>query len=204
MVLALRTNTTPTINHWHQERWLGENPRMVLATIKRLKTRTKAAEDRRTAHFIVAIAYNKSVILAEQYEGNLNGQKFANFVREQFPTVFENSCNKKSKLFLQDGDPSQNSRKAKEAIAAVGARKFTIPARSPDLNPIENVFHNVKRQLQDDALSKQITKETYSQFCARIKATLLNYPPEIIDRTIASMDRRIDMVIRQRGQRIKY
>ena len=36
----------------------------------------------RTAHFIVAIAFNKGVILAEQYEGNLNGQKFADFVRE--------------------------------------------------------------------------------------------------------------------------
>lgn len=158
----------------------------------------------RTAHFIVAIAYNKGVILAEQYEGHLNGQKFADFVREQFPILFENSSNKKGKLFLQDGDPSQNSRKAQEAIAAVGAKKFTIPARSPDLNPIENIFHNVKRQLQDDALSKRITKETYSQFCARVKATLLNYSPEIIDRTITSMDRRIDMVIKSKGQRIKY
>lgn len=84
--------------------------------------------------------------------------------------------------------------KAQEAIAAVGGRKFTIPARSPDLNPIENIFHNIKRQLQDDALSKRITKETYTQFCARIKATLLNFSPEIIDRKIASMDQRIDMM----------
>ena len=59
-------------------------------------------------------------------------------------------------------------RKVQDAIAAVDARKFAIPARSPDLNPIENVFHNVKRQLQDDALSKRITKEPYSQFCARV------------------------------------
>ena len=68
-------------------------------------------------------------------------------MREQFLTVFENSCKKKSKLFLQDGDPSQNSRKVKEAIAAVGAQKFTVPARSPDLNPIENVFHNVQEAI---------------------------------------------------------
>ena len=105
---------------------------------------------------------------------------------------------------MQDGDPSQNSRKAQDAIAVVGARKFAIPARSPDLNPIENVFHTVKRQFQDDALSKRINKEPYSQFCARVKQTLLNYSPEIIDRTIASMDRRIDMVIKSKGQRIKY
>ena len=66
----------------------------------------------RTAHFIVGIAFNKGVILAEQYEGNLNGQKFADFVREQFPTLFENSSNKNGKLFLQDGDPSQKQPKS--------------------------------------------------------------------------------------------
>ena len=66
------------------------------------------------------------------------------------------------------------------------------------------LHHNVKRQLQDNALSKRITKETYSQFCARVNSTLLNYSPEIIDRTIESMDRRIDMVIKSKGQRIKY
>lgn len=90
------------------------------------------------------IAYSKGVILAEQYEGHLNGQKFADFVREQFSTLFQNSSNKKGKLFLQDGDPSQNSRKAQDAIAAIGARKFTIPARSPDLNPIETFFTMLK------------------------------------------------------------
>ena len=142
--------------------------------------RTKAVGEEQQ-FFFVAIAHNKGVILAEQYKGHLNGHKFADFVREQFPTLFENSCNKKGKLFLQDGDPSQNSRKAKLAMSAVG----------PDMNPIENVFHNVKRHLQDDALSKQITKETYSQFCRRVKATSLNYSPDIIDRTIESMDKRI-------------
>ena len=95
---------------------------------------------------------------------------------------------------MEDGDPSQNSQKA---------RKFTIPARSPHLNPIENVFHNVKKQLQDDALSKRITKETYSQFFAQVKTTLLNYSSEIIDRTIISTYGRIDLVIKTKGQRIR-
>ena len=158
----------------------------------------------KTAHFFVAIAYKKGVILAEQYEGQLNGQKFAEFVREQFPTLFERSSNPKGKLFLQDGDPSQNSRKAREAMYQVGAKKFSIPPRSPDLNPIENVFHNIKSQMRDDAFNKRITNETYSQFCARVKDTLLNYPTEIIDRTIMSMDKRIDLVIKAKGQRIRY
>ena len=90
----------------------------------------------KTANLFVAIAYQKGVILAEQYEGQLNGQNFAEFVREQFPTLFERSSNPNGKLFLQHGDPSQNSRKAQEAMYQVGAKKFSIPPRSPDLNPI--------------------------------------------------------------------
>ncbi len=158
----------------------------------------------KTANFIVAIAYNRGVILAEQYEGNLNGEKFANFIREQFPSLFEKSSNPKGKLFLQDGDPSQNSMKAQNAMRSVRAKKFSIPARSPDLNPIENVFNNIKTQLREDALCRRITRETYDQFCERVRHTLLNYPAKIIDKTIETMEKRIDMVIKAKGQRIKY
>ena len=158
----------------------------------------------KTAHFFVAIAYGRGVLLAEQYEGNLTGEKFATFVREQFPRLFEMSSNPKGKLFLQDGDPSQNSRKAQVAMSEVGARKLAIPPRSPDINPIENVFHNVKRELRDYALQNNLTHETYPAFCARVKNTLLNFSPEIIDKTIASMDKRMKMIVTSKGQRIKY
>ena len=62
----------------------------------------------RVANFVVAVAYNKGEICCEQYLGNMNGQLFADFIRENFPQMFEHSTNPKVKLFLQDGDPSQN------------------------------------------------------------------------------------------------
>ena len=156
------------------------------------------------AHFMVAIAYGKGVILAEQYEGNINGQKFADFVRDKFPDLFERSVNTRGKLFLQDGDPSQNSRKAMTAIYEVHARKFSIPARSPDLNPIENIFNNVKNMLYEQALERYITRENFIDFSERVRNTLLTFSPDVIDRTINSMDNRISLIIRSRGQRIKY
>ena len=100
--------------------------------------------------------------MAEQYEGQLNGKRFAEIVREQFPNLFERSSNAMGKTILEDGNPSQNSCKAQEAMCQGGAWKFSIPACSPDLNPIENLFGNVKLQLQDDALHKMITHEMYS------------------------------------------
>ena len=109
----------------------------------------------------VAIAYGHGAVLREQYEVQLTGQFFANFVREYFENAFENSSNPRGKLFLQDRDPSQNSLKAKNAIFDIGARMLSIPPRSPDINPIENFFHLMKKQLNKDALEQNITQESY-------------------------------------------
>ena len=86
------------------------------------------------AHFMAAIAYGKGVIAAEQYHGRINAEKFSSFVCEHFAGMFKKSANPRGKLFLQDDYPSQNSVKAGSAWDEVGARKFTIPARNPDLN----------------------------------------------------------------------
>lgn len=69
----------------------------------------------RTAKFFVAISYSKGVVLCEQYVDRLNGPMFNRFVRNNFPTAFERSSNPTNMLFLQDGDPSRKSAKAKEA-----------------------------------------------------------------------------------------
>lgn len=158
----------------------------------------------RVAHFMAAIAHGKGVVLCEQYHGKLNGQSFAEFIREHFPRVFKNSANPKGKLFLQDGDPSQNSKKARDAMDSIGAKKFSIPPRSPDLNPIENIFHQVKGKLYDDALERNIQKERFKNFSERVKQTIEGLSVQSIDKTISSMDKRIGLVIKARGQRIKY
>ena len=118
--------------------------------------------------------------------------------------MFKKRVNPRGKLFLQDGDPSQNSVKARSTWDEIGARKFTIPARSLDLNPIKNLFHIVKRRLHQDALDQQITREDFAAFSARIKTTLETIPIDVVDRTILSMGKRINEIIKRKGQRIKH
>ena len=158
----------------------------------------------RQAHFMVGIGYGRGVVLCEQYEGRLNGEKFAEFVRTSLPQAFADSPNPRGKLFLQDGDPSQNSKKAKDALVSIGARKFTIPPRSPDLNPIENMFHLVKEKLMEDAIETSIDFENWVDFCSRVSTTIKNFPTAILDKTIESMETRIDLVIKSKGERTKY
>ena len=164
----------------------------------------KEGTGRKMAKFFVAIAYGKGVIKCEPYEGHVNGAMFSEFIRTHFNDMFRKSANPEGKLFLQDGDPSQNSALAHLAIDFVGGKLFQIPARSPDLNPIENIFHIVSKQLHNDAQQKNITKESFEQFQRRVCFTLENVSGETIDKTIESMGRRINLVIESKGIRTKY
>ena len=57
------------------------------------------------AHFIVPIAYNRGVVLCEQYHEPFTWEYFTNFIRAHFDDTFSNTQNPSHKLFLQDGDP---------------------------------------------------------------------------------------------------
>ena len=61
----------------------------------------------------------------------------------------------RSRLWLQDSDPSQNSAVARMAMKSVRAKLLSIP---PDINPIENLFHLIKRQLNNDAIAQNINR----------------------------------------------
>ena len=79
-----------------------------------------------------------------------------------------------------------------------------IPPRSPDLNPIENIFNIVSRKLEKDALDGGITCESYAEFCDRVQRTIYSISQELIDKTIESMNGRITDVIGNNGERLKY
>ena len=89
---------------------------------------------------------------------------------------------------------------------SIGCRLFKIPPRSPDLNPIENVFHLIGKQLKKDALENNLQRESYAQYCDRVKRSVLAFPAHVIDKTIGieSMPRRIAQIIKVKGQRTKY
>jgi len=151
---------------------------------------------------MVAISYKEGLLLCDQYE-KLNGEYFSSLVKKEFERMFVKS-NKRSRLWIQDGDPSQNSALAQKEFRKVRSKLLSIPPRSPDLNPIENFFHIVRRSLDKDALKRNITRESYDEFSTRVRDIIFNVPKELINKTIESLPRRIDMILKSKGQRLKY
>lgn len=166
----------------------------------------KEGSNGKMANFFVAIAYNKGVVMCKQYPWTVTGERFAKFIENVFPQTFD-TCGHSSPVgqyFLQDGDPRQTSVAAQKAWQSLGCDMFSIPARSPDLNPIENIFNTVRKQLRNEVLAQQITNESYNQFSKRVAKTLKNFPVEQINKTIESMPNRLKMVVKGKGNRTKY
>jgi hypothetical protein len=90
------------------------------------------------------------------------------------------------------------------AINQIECQLHKIPARSPDLNPIENFFHILKKSLENEAIEQQITKETFSDFTQRVLRCIDTLDTSILDRTIESMPKRVNAILLSKGRRIKY
>ena len=156
-------------------------------------------------HIMAAIAYGKGFILSVPYV-KLNGQFFNSFIREHFNITFARAGPRLRgrRLFLMDNDPSQTSKVALSALEKIEAELHKIPPRSPDLNPIENIFHVVKSMLRREAIARNIVSETFEEFQTRVSLALDSVPVDLIDRAIESMPKRIQAVLDSKGHRTKY
>ena len=91
----------------------------------------KAGVGSRTAHFFVSISYGKGVIACDPYE-KLDRETYARYVDNRFPELFRRSCAPEGNIFLQDGDPSQNSAIAHQIMSDRGlAFLHTAPTATP-------------------------------------------------------------------------
>ncbi len=133
----------------------------------------------------------------------MNGDYLADFLGRDFQTIVDNS-GKETCLWVQDGDPSQNSNKSKQAQEEVNSQVFPITAISPDLNPIVNLFKITKDLFREKAISRNIVSETKAEFEARIRRMSLSIPIEMIDRIILSMNKRLHKIIANKGNRLKH
>ena len=163
----------------------------------------KAGHGGKVAGFFFAISFGEGICYCKYYK-KPSGKLFAEFIEHDFLEIFKSKGNPTGNVFVQDGDPSQNSNTAKTALDKIGAAQFSIPPRSPDLNPIENAFNLVEKKVSSDAVKYSISKKSYAKFVQRVENTLLCYPIEAIDDIIKFMPKRISQVTQSKSHCLKY
>lgn len=92
---------------------------------------------------LVAALRHDGIVAPCVFDGPINGQSFLAYVREFLvPTLRPND------IVVLDNLGSHKGSEVREAIRAAGARLVFLPAYSPDLNPIEQVFAKIKTLLR--------------------------------------------------------
>ena len=99
----------------------------------------------KTSTFLAGLRHNR-IVAPLVLDGAINGQSFTTYI-EQFlaPTLVPGD------VVVADNLGSHKVAPARHAIEARGATLLFLPAYSPDLNPIEQVFAKLKQLLRSAA-----------------------------------------------------
>ncbi len=119
----------------------------------------------RTTTFLAALRHDR-IDAPCVIDGPINGAAFLSYV-EQFlvPTLSPGD------IVVFDNLGSHKSRAVRDAIKAAGAHRLFLPAYSPDLNPIEQVFAKLKHML------RKARERTIDELWHRIGELLYCFPP---------------------------
>ncbi len=101
-------------------------------------------------------------------------------------------------IFQQDLAPAHTAKGTKSWFNDHGVTVLDWPANSPVLNPIENLWGIVKRQMKDTRPNNA------DELKATVKETWASIPPQQRHKLITSMPRQIEAVIKAKGAPTKY
>jgi len=180
--------TTPKAKSWKKK-----NESLVV-------TRKGKKEGIKSARFLVGITHGLGITVIDEVPPQMNGHYFAYMIRLNHlePGLTQH------RRVLQDNDKVQNSQVAKKRFAEKNITLVKIPPRSPDVNVIENLFNQIRMELNQQAKSIQKTKETMDEFKERVKRTTSSYSIQKVNNLIDSLPRRMDALVKAKGTRLKY
>jgi transposase len=103
-------------------------------------------------------------------------------------------------VFQQDNDPKHKSKKATNWLNDSGLEVMVWPPQSADLNPIEHLWHYLKKRLAEYEVPPRSIQELWE----RVQKEWDKIPASVYQNLIESMPRRIQAVLEAKGGYTKY
>ncbi|GFT18363.1 transposable element Tcb2 transposase [Trichonephila clavipes] len=131
--------------------------------------------------------------------GTMTGQRYIDEVLLPHVRLFRGAVGDKF-VFMDDNATCHRTLSVQDCLDSEGIQRLVWPSRSPDLNPIENVW---------DALERQVVDRNYPP---TNKNTLIRalteewgkLPQQLLDNVVQSMVRRVECCITLHGGHIPY
>jgi hypothetical protein len=138
---------------------------------------------------------------AAKVDGGVNGELYREILADELMKTVEYYGFETDKvIFQQDNAPAHVAQQTKKWFEVHGISLLDWPAQSPDLNPIENLWSYLKKELCKFEQPASGVHELWS----RTQEIWDKISVELCHNLIASMPRRIKAVIKAKGGHTKY
>ncbi|KAF4622542.1 hypothetical protein D9613_008979 [Agrocybe pediades] len=134
--------------------------------------------------------------------GGMNSKRYREQVLDPVLKSFYKRVSKKQDgvEFQQDNAPSHRSKTTRQWFSDNQVRLFYHPPNSPDLNPIERVWWEIKKRLKD----REQIPTTAEQLIVAVKEIWNELPVQEIDKHIDSMGKRAKAIFATKGGHIPF
>lgn len=134
-------------------------------------------------------------------EGMMNAAQYLKVLKNRLlPQMKEWFCEGENHVFMHDNAPCHKAKVVTKFLAEENVDVLDWPGNSPDMNPIENVW----KVLKDEVL--QFGPTTKRRLIEVLISSWYRSPKikEAISKSINSMPRRIEALLKARGHPTKY
>ena len=132
--------------------------------------------------------------------GMMNAEQYLNVLQTRLIPQLEDWFPDGNCVFMQDSAPCHTARKITDYFSDIGMELLPWPGNSPDMNPIEGIWHTLKAKVNT------IVSTNKRELIERIIAVWHHEPeiPELIAKYIAGMPGRVKALLKSKGGPTKY
>jgi transposase len=129
---------------------------------------------------------------------SVTGDYYRHILRSEVPITRLLNDLPAATSFVQDNAPAHRAKLTKKCIEELNLKDLRHPAQSPDLNPIANVWAEMKRELNRDPAT------SLDDLKLKLKGIWAGLDDGFIRKCVRSMASRLDAVKKERGGHTKY